>query len=238
MFFPLLFTSTVIFPTIQSYLAVMLKVSVLTDVSGFKQHSRSFHMNREKLQTCCVFVSLCTPASPHVFGCPVSYYCVSCSKLHADFLLSELCVRILPSTFLDSIRTKTQRGSSPFCSDLFGERHLREAENWDRCWECRMTGKWGRRGETECWSEKVKGLLFFCLAPVARPLLPPPPQSVMLTGGKGQGENAQKLCVRVRVLSLCFYANLHVFCVLICLLVKKRTRPSQRRQESSLELSN
>lgn len=154
------------------------------------------------------------PASPHVFGCPVSYYCVSCSKLHADFLLSELCVRILPSTFLDSIRTKTQRGSSPFCSDLFGERHLREAENWDRCWECRMTGKWGRRGETECWSEKVKSLLFFCLAPVARPLLPsPPPQSVMLTGGKGRGKTHKSfVCACVS----CLCASMQTYMYFVC----------------------
>lgn len=152
------------------------------------------------------------PASPHVFGCPVSYYCVSCGKLHADFLLSELCVRILPSTFLDSIRTKTQRGSSPFCSDLFGECHLREAENWDRCWECRMTGKWGRRGETECWSEKVKSLLFFCLAPVARPLLPPP-QSVMLTGGKGRGKTHKSfVCACVS----CLCASMQTYMYFVC----------------------
>ena len=40
------------------------------------------------------------------------------------------------------------REAAPRCalllgSYVFGERHLRDAENWDRCWECRMTGKCG-----------------------------------------------------------------------------------------------
>lgn len=80
--------------------------------------------------------------------------------------------------------------------------------------------------------KRVKSLLFFCPAPVARPLLPPSQRSVMLTGGKGAGENVQKLCERVRLLSLCFYANLHVFCVLICLLVKKEGRGPHKGGEN------
>lgn len=194
----------------------MLKVfyshGALDAVSVFKHQSGSFeHMNQEKHQTFCV--SVCMPAGPHVFGCPVSYYCVSYSKLHAAFLLSELFVRIRPSTFLDGIGTKKkpERQLSPG-SYVFGQRHLREAEKRDRCWEWRMRGKWGGRGETECWSEKVKSLLFFCPAPVARPLLPPLSSQSCSPGERAEQKCTKALCERVS----CRRASVQTYMYFVC----------------------
>lgn len=164
------------------------------------------------------------PASPHVFGCPVSCYCVRCSKLHADFLLSELLVQILPSTFLDSIRTETRLIVLRFCLVVLSLANViwGKAENWDRCWVCRMRGKCGGgRGETKCWSEKVKSLLFFCPAPVARPL-PPPLSSQSCSPGERTEGKTYKSCVCVHVSCLCASMQTYVFCLLICLFVKKK----------------
>lgn len=102
-----------------------------------------------------------------------------------------------------------------------------------------MTGKWGGRGETEFWSKKVKSLLFFCPAPVARPLLPPLSSQSCSPGERAEQKCTKPLCERVSCRRP-FCPNVHVFCVLICLSVKKKkeeeAKPTQRREESSLEL--
>lgn len=52
----------------------------------------------------------------------------------------------------------------------------------------------GGGGETKCWSEKVKSLLFFCPTPVARPL-PPPLSSQSCSPGERTEGKTYKSCV-------------------------------------------
>lgn len=154
-------------------------------------------------------------ASPHVFGCPVSCYCVLCSKLHADFLLSELFVQILPSTFLDSIRTETRLIVLRFCLVVLSLANViwgkLKTETDVECagWE-ESVCVWG--GETKCWSEKVKSLLFFCPTPVARPLPPPLSSQSCSPGERTEGKTYKSWVSRVSPVSALLCKLMYFVC--------------------------
>lgn len=100
-----------------------------------------------------------------------------------------------------------------------------------------MTGNSGGRGETECWSKKVKSLLFFCPAPVARPLLPPLSSQSCSPGERAEQKCTKALCERVSCRRR-FCPNVHVFCVLICLSVKKKKKQSLHKGGKNPGLSS